>query len=156
MVTGSASGVSKTVATLSAEVNPNGAEVSECKLEYGPTASYGTSAPCNPSPGSGSSPVSVYRVALRADGEHQLPLPSHATNTGGTSSGKDSTFKTLPNPPTVTTSPASGVSQTVATLNAEVNPNGAEVSECKLEYGPTASYGSNAPPARHPDRAAAL
>ena len=85
------------------------------------------------------------RHALGADREHHLPLPGHATNSGGTSSGKDATFKTLPNPPTVTTGPASGVSQTVATLNAEVNPNGAEVSECKLEYGPTASYGTSTP-----------
>ena len=56
---GSASGVMSTSATLNATVNPNGAEVNECKLEYGPTTSYGSSAPCTPSPGYGSSPVAV-------------------------------------------------------------------------------------------------
>src|SRR5207302_224911 len=37
--------------------------------------------------------------------------------------------------PSVTTEPATGVGQTVATLNAKVNPNGAEVTQCVLEYG---------------------
>jgi hypothetical protein len=33
-------------------------------------------------------------------------------------------LKTLPNSPTVVTEPASSVTQTSATLNASVNPNG--------------------------------
>jgi hypothetical protein len=68
-----------------------------------------------------------------------------ASNPGGTSYGSDETFKTAPNAPTVTTEAASEVTQTGARLNARVNPNGAEVSECKLEYGRTNSYGSSAP-----------
>ena len=67
-----------------------------------------------------------------------------ATNEGGTSKGSDQTFKTLPNLPTVVTEAASAVTQTAASLNATVNPNGGEVSECKLEYGLTTSYGSSA------------
>ena len=47
------------------------------------------------------------------------------------------TLKTLPNAPTVVTTPASSVTQTTATLNATVNPNGGEVSDCKFEYGTT-------------------
>src|SRR5205807_10196291 len=54
-------------------------------------------------------------------------------------------LKTLPIAPTVKTEPASAVSQTSATLNATVNPNGLEVTECKFEYGTTTSYGSSAP-----------
>ena len=68
-----------------------------------------------------------------------------ATNAGGTSKGSDETFKTLPNAPTVVTKAASSIAQTTATLNATVNPNGGEVSECKFEYGTTISYGSTAP-----------
>src|SRR5262249_57945130 len=56
---GSASSVTQTSATLNASVNPNGGEVSECKLEYGTTTSYGSSAPCTPAPGSGTSPMAV-------------------------------------------------------------------------------------------------
>src|SRR5580700_68204 len=59
VVTGIASPVGQTTATLNATVNPNGGEVSDCKLEYGPTASYEKSVPCTPSPGSGTGPVAV-------------------------------------------------------------------------------------------------
>jgi PKD repeat protein len=37
--------------------------------------------------------------------------------------------------PTVATVPATAVGQTVATLNAKINPNGSKVEECVLEYG---------------------
>src|SRR5204862_1901067 len=67
---------------------------------------------------------------------------------GGTSEGSDQSFKTQASPPlapTVATGAASSVTQTSATLNATVNPNGSEVVECEFEYGPTTSYGSTAP-----------
>jgi len=51
----------------------------------------------------------------------------------------------LPPAPTVVTTAASEVTQTSARLNATVNPNGSEVSECEVEYGTTTSYGSSAP-----------
>jgi hypothetical protein len=46
--------------------------------------------------------------------------------------------------PTVKTEPASLVVQTSATLNATVNPNGSEVSECRFEYGTSEAYGASA------------
>jgi hypothetical protein len=67
-----------------------------------------------------------------------------ATNAGGTSKGTDETLKTLPNAPSVVSEPATSLTQTTATLNATVNPNGGEVSGCELEYGPSTSYGSSA------------
>ena len=67
-----------------------------------------------------------------------------ATNAGGTSKGSDLTLKTLANAPTVETKAASALTQTTATLNATVNPNGGEVTDCKFEYGTTESYGSTA------------
>ncbi len=55
------------------------------------------------------------------------------------------TVTTLPNPPTVVTERAASVdAQTVATLNATVNPNGGEVSKCEFEYGTTDRYGNEA------------
>ena len=144
VVTEAASAVTQTSATLNATVNPNGAEVSECTLEYGLTTSYGSSASCTPSPGSGSIPVAVSASlgSLAANTTYHFRIS--ATNAGGTSHGSDQTFKTLPNLPTVVTKAASAVTQTAASLNATVNPNGGEVSECKLEYGLTTSYGSSA------------
>ena len=51
--TGSATSVKQTEATLSATVNTDGAEVPECRFEYGTTTAYGSSAPCSSSGGSG-------------------------------------------------------------------------------------------------------
>ncbi len=63
------------------------------------------------------------------------------TDANGTSTrGPSYTYYIAP-PPTVVTGAASSVAQTSATLNATVNPNGGAVSECKFEYGTTASYG---------------
>ncbi len=139
--TGVASAVGQATAKLNASVNPNGGEVSECKLEYGTSSSYGSSAPCVPSPGSGSVGVDVSAqvTALNANTSYHFRVV--AKNSGGTSAGSDATLKTLPSPPVVVTEAASGVRQTSATLNATVNPNGGQVSECTLEYGTTSSYG---------------
>jgi hypothetical protein len=66
------------------------------------------------------------------------------TDTGG-NTAKVTNSITVNGPPTAETKAASSVTQTAATLNATVNPNGPEVSECKFEYGTTTSYGSSAP-----------
>jgi hypothetical protein len=52
-------------------------------------------------------------------------------------------FTTLPNAPAVVTEAASSVTQTSATLNGSVNPEGGNVSSCSFEYGTTESYGSS-------------
>ena len=47
VLTGTASGVSSTEATLNGTVNPDGVEVTECSFEYGPSDAYGNSVPCS-------------------------------------------------------------------------------------------------------------
>jgi IPT/TIG domain len=47
--------------------------------------------------------------------------------------------------PTVVTGAASKVTSSSAKLNATVNPNGDEVTECEFEYGTSSSYGSSVP-----------
>jgi hypothetical protein len=49
------------------------------------------------------------------------------------------------NRPAVETDAASGVSQSSATLNATVNPEGSEVTACTFEYGTSPAYGSSVP-----------
>jgi phosphodiesterase/alkaline phosphatase D-like protein len=144
VVTEPASSVGSNTATLNATVNPNGGEVTECKLEYGTTTAYGSSAPCTPSPGSGTSPVAVSASVTGLAAKTGYHFRISATNSGGKSEGSDRTFNTLPSAPTVVTGAASAITKTGATLNATVNPNGGEVTECKLEYGTTTAYGSSA------------
>jgi phospholipase C len=138
--TGAASSIAQTTATLNATVNPNEGNVSDCHFEYGTSASYGSSAPCASLPGSGTSPV-----AVSAQLEGLIPNTTYhfrilATNSGGTSSGGDQSFTTSTDPPTLETGAASSIAQTTATLNATVNPNEGNVSDCHFEYGTSVFY----------------
>src|SRR5207245_3178153 len=54
------------------------------------------------------------------------------------------------NAPSVNTAAASSLTQTSATLNGTVNPNGGAVSDCRFEYGSTSAYGSSVPCASLP------
>ena len=145
VLTVAASLIAQTSATLNATVNPNGGEVSECKFEYGTTTAYGTSSSCTPTPGSEGSPVAASASVTGLTANTVYHFRISATNTLGTSKGSDKSFKTLPNPPTVATEPASSIEESSATLHASVNPNGGEVSECKFEIGTTTAYGSSVP-----------
>ncbi len=96
-------------------------------------------------PGSGTSPVPVSAALSGLTPNTDLPLQDLGDERRRRPiKGSDETFKTLP-APTVVTEQASPVTQTTATLNATVNPNGVEVTECKFEYGTTTAYGSTAP-----------
>jgi hypothetical protein len=94
-MTGAASSVTSAQATLNATVNPNAAEVTECKFEYGTTTSYGQSAPCMPSPGSGTSPVAVSASVTGLSPNTTYHFRISATSSGGTSKGSDQTFNAL-------------------------------------------------------------
>jgi hypothetical protein len=97
--TGAASGVSQTAATLAATVNPNGTEVSECKLEYGPTSGYGSSVACTPAPGSSDGTVAVSGSISDLKPSTMYHFRIVAANAGGRSEGSDQTFSTLVAPP---------------------------------------------------------
>ena len=149
-VTGEATSVKQTSATLNATVDPEGQTVSDCRFEYGTTSSYGSSAPCTSLPGSGTTPVAVSAsiTGLTANTTYHYRIV--ATNPGGTSHGSDGELATPPNAPTAVTGEATSVKQTSATLNATVDPEGQTVSDCHFEYGTTSSYGSSAPCASLP------
>jgi subtilisin family serine protease len=152
VATGPASSVTQTAATLNGSVNPNGEAVGDCHFEYGLTNAYGSSAPCTPAPGSGTSPVAVSASVPTLGPNTTYHFRVVASNPRGTAKGADQAFTTLPNPPapTVVTSAASSVTQTGATLNGTVNPNGDAVGDCRFEYGLTNAYGSNVPCASAP------
>src|ERR1019366_7332893 len=129
-----ASAIAQTTATLNATVNPNGGNVTTCELEYGTTTAYGKAAPCAALPGSGTSPVAVSAAITTLTANTTYHFRTSATNVGGTNKGADEVFKTLPNAPTVVTGKATAITQTTATLNATVNPNGGNVTTCEFAY----------------------
>jgi subtilisin family serine protease len=147
VATAAASSVTQHTATLNATVNPNGEAVGDCHFDYGVTSAYGSSAPCTPAPGSGTSPVAVSASITGLAASTTYHFRVVATNPEGTGTGTDLTFTSPANPPapTVVTGTATSVIRNGAVLNARVNPNGEAVSDCHFEYGVTSAYGSNAP-----------
>ncbi len=144
-----ATSVTPTEASLNATIDPNGAEMDDCRFEYGPTTSYGSSVPCASQPGSGTSPVTVSAAVAGLTTSREYHFRIAIAYPGGSASGGDVAFTTLESPvvtspPTVLAEGPSAITETSATLSAEVNPNGALVEECQFEYGTTTSYGFSA------------
>ena len=94
VVTETATSVTASSAVLNASVNPNGGMVSACAFEYGPTTSYGHSAPCSSLPGSGTSPVAVSAAIEGLTAHSAYHFRITATNAAGTSDGKAKKLKT--------------------------------------------------------------
>jgi hypothetical protein len=68
----------------------------------------------------------------------------HVSYAGGSVSGADVTFATVGAAPTVYVGEPSNITQSSASLNASVNPNGTATT-CRFEYGASASYGASVP-----------
>lgn len=148
VTTGTATAISQTGASLNGTVNPN-SDATNGWFEYGTTTSYGTATSPQQSMGSGSGAVTLGPKTITG-----LPcgtlyhFRAMASNSGGTSNGSDQTFITSAcsqTPPTVTTGAASSITQTGASLNGTVNPNGAATNGW-FEYGTTSSYGTATSP----------
>src|SRR5262249_41904403 len=66
-----------------------------------------------------------------------------ASNSDGTNYGQDQTFRTLDAVVGLETTPATGLSQTAATMNGKLDPDGL-ATNYYFEWGPTPAYGSSA------------
>ncbi len=140
--------VGETTATLKGSVNPNG-QPTTCEFEYGTTTSYGKTAACEQTPGNGISPVTVTAVVsglTRETGYHYRLVAKYSFE--GKEAEVDSAdrpFTTGPKAPIATTGSATGISQTGATLNAKVDPEGDTITSCTFEYGTAVPYSSSTP-----------
>ena len=140
VTTNAATAVGSSTATLNGTVNANG-DATTVTFEYGLTTGYGSTALAAPSPVSGST-----NTAVSATPAAFLPNTLYhyrvvGANTFGTTTGADMTFTTLPMAPIATTTGASAVGTTTATLNGLVNANN-DSTTVTFEYGPTTSYGT--------------
>jgi subtilase family serine protease len=93
-ITLAASAITSSSAVLNGTVNPNSATVTACTFEYGPTTALGSSVPCSPAPGSGSSPIAVSAAVTGLSAGTTYYFRLVATNVFGTSKGARKTLKT--------------------------------------------------------------
>jgi hypothetical protein len=137
-VTGGASNVAPTSATLNGSVDPSG-RATTWYFEYGTSTSYGTkTATRDAGSGTGAVGVAANVTGLTAGRTYHFRLV--ATSDAGTSHGSDHTF-TPSASPTATTKSVSAVRDNTATLNASVNPNGMATT-VYFEYGTSTGYGA--------------
>jgi len=137
-VTGSATNVTVTSATLNGTVDPNG-RATTWYFEYGTSTSYGSKTAAK-SAGSGTSTSSVSAPVSGLTRGRIYHYRLVATSDAGTSRGADQTFSTA-TAPTVVTGSASSIAPTSAKLNGTVTPNG-QTTSWYFEYGTSANYGS--------------
>ena len=138
VVTGAASSVGPTQATVACSINPNGLATS-WTVEYGTSTSYGTQT-SGQNAGSGSSAVNVSATITGLSVGKTYHFRCNGTSSAGTTHGSDGSFLTA-QAPTVTTVAASSITATGAKLNGKVNPNGRPTTYY-FEYGTSTSYGS--------------
>lgn len=136
VTTEAATSITAGSAILHGTVNPNGCETSY-EFEWGTTESYGAS--IGGSAGSGASPVGKEQFVGGKKGT-TYHFRISATNINGTSHGSDKTYTLLYEKPSVSTGSATSVTESGATLNGTVNPNGGST-VAYFEYGPTKEYG---------------
>lgn len=144
VVTGSATAITATTATIAGTVDPNGVATT-WQFEYGTSTGYGSQSPSTPqAAGSGTSPVAVSRGLTGLTGGVTYHYRLTATNADGTTVGSDETFTTIA-PPAVVTGAASNVGPTQADVAGTVDPNGLATT-WHVEYGTTTSYGTQTSP----------
>jgi hypothetical protein len=143
VTTGDASAITGSTATISGAVDPEGFPVTECHIAWGTTNSYGNSAPCDVSPGSGSGNVQVSAEITGLTSGTSYDFRVFASNAEGTSAGSDASFTTN-FPPAVSLASPTAVTNGSADLNGFVNPKGFATSY-RFEWGPTRAYGNSVP-----------
>jgi formylglycine-generating enzyme required for sulfatase activity len=143
-VTGAATAITTSSATLNGTVNPRAASTTVV-FEYGTTTAYGKQVVAAQSPLSGATSQAVSAQATGLSEGTLYHFRVKASNSQGTVWGSDGTFTTRQElPPTVKTHYPSSVTRTSATLNAEVNPNGLDTT-WHFEYGTSDACDSSTP-----------
>ena len=137
-VTGSASAIGTTTATLNGTVNANDGSTT-VTFEYGTDTGYGTTVTADQSPVTGSTDTAVSANLTGLTDGVTYHYRVAAVNAGGTTYGEDMSFTTGVTPPTAVTTAASGVSAPDAVLNGTVNANGSSTS-VTFQYGNNTDY----------------
>jgi hypothetical protein len=145
VTTGAYSNLERDSVKFSGHVEPDGAgDITTCEFDFGPTTTYGTSAPCVPAPSSTPTAVSAQLPSktLTADTTYHYRIV--AGNANGNRTGKDMSFATPPAVGGVTTDSASNIARLSTTLNGSFTGDGVDTSYY-FEYGPSQEYGQKTP-----------
>jgi uncharacterized protein (TIGR02145 family) len=134
-----ATNITSSGATLNGTITANDLATT-VTFEYGTTTSYGLTANATPSEVTGNAATNASANISGLSPGVTYHFRIKAINSLGTVYGSDLTFMTSASVPIATTMAASNTTSSGATLNGNVNANGAATT-ISFEYGLTASYG---------------
>jgi sugar lactone lactonase YvrE len=143
----SATNITATDATLNATINPDGLDTT-CQFQYVDDADFqstgystATSVPCSPADlGSSFADQSASASVTGLTPATTYHFRAVATSADGTTNGTDQSFMTLvAKAPTVVSESATNLTDTTATLNATINPNGLDTT-CQFQYVDDAAF----------------
>jgi hypothetical protein len=143
--TGSASEVGTTYATLAGFVNPEGSEVTQCAIEYGPIGSFSSTAPCPQIAGIGTTPEPIAVKVSGLASSTTFDFRVHAVTEGGSATGATAYFTTSAEVKT----PESGPEQKTPSGPEQKTPSGPEQKAPEgivLASGPTSQQLLSLPP----------
>jgi hypothetical protein len=143
VATNTATNVASFSAALRGSVYPHGLTTT-VYFQYGTTTSYGLTTAPQSNSGNTYQNISANVGGLSANTVYHFRIV--ATNSAGTRFGADRTFTTLTatGPPVVTTSAATNVATSSATLNGSLDPHGLATT-VYFQYGTTTGYGHTTP-----------
>jgi hypothetical protein len=137
----SPSGVTRTTATVAAEINTENSNT-EYKVEYGLNTEYKSGSTSLASTPAKEGPTSVSQALSGLEAGKVYHYRFVATNGTGTTQGPDGTFETeAPKLPIIESESSAQVTQTTATINGTINPNGLQTTYT-LELGTDTNYGT--------------
>ncbi len=141
VVTGAASSIGTTSATISGTVNPEGQDTSD-HFDYGtsPTSYSDSTSETDTGSGNTAKNVSAALTGLQANTTYYYRVV--ATNADGTADGHQGTFTTSALAPVVSTGSASSITTTSATISGTVNPEGQQTTY-EFDYGTSPNFGSS-------------
>jgi hypothetical protein len=149
VITGAASGITPTAATLNGTVNPDGVAITECVFEWGlpkeageKFQKYPETAPCVPGPGGIGTGTSAVAVTAGISGLHPgttYVYRLRAANANGPILGAQKSVQS--SGPVIVGAWAQDVVRTEATLKVKINPTG-QATTYHFEYGTSEAYGS--------------
>jgi len=142
ITTNAASAITGTGATLNGFINANNNPAITAGFEYGPTTAYGSSAGASPAIVSGFPGVGVNAVLTNLLPNTTYHYLVRGVNTT-TFYGHDITFDLPAILPEATSTEATAIGSSVATLNGTIKANNA-TTVVTFEYGITTAYGSTA------------
>jgi hypothetical protein len=130
--------------TVTGTLNPAGLDT-HYYFQWGPTNAYGDATPAAPGTdaGAGTSVIEAATLLSRLQPNSTYHYRLVADNEFGVSYGLDQTFTTS-GPPRIIYQPATEITQTAATIHAQIDPDQLATSY-RFQYGETTAYGSEAP-----------